>query len=232
MEQDNRWNKVRRVWEIVDSLRGEPGCPWDKKQTPESVQTYLIEEAHEAAAAIRTGDFREAAEELGDVLFMVLFLAYMYEERGDFSLEDVCDTVAEKMIRRHPHVFGDVEVNSVKEVKDNWEKIKAGEKEAEGRRPKSSIPESLPSLVRAYRMIARLSQKDEERWNDVEATSKRFFEKSRDLHERVARGESVPPQAFGEMLASVVNLARLKGYRSEDCLHETLRGLEASESQD
>src|SRR5512147_2007808 len=112
----SRWGEVGAIWEIIDQLRGEPGCPWDRKQTPESVQTYLVEEAHEAASAVRSGDVEEAAEELGDLLFMVFFIIHLYEEQGEFQLDAVCDHITEKMIRRHPHVFGETKVKSTREV--------------------------------------------------------------------------------------------------------------------
>jgi MazG family protein len=224
-----RWEKVRAVWEIIDRLRGEPGCPWDRKQTPESVQTYLVEEAHEAASAVRSGHVREIADELGDLLFMVLFLVHLYEEDRKFTLEKVCDLVSEKMIRRHPHVFGDVTVHSTREVRDNWEKIKAGEKAAAGT-SESVVPESLPALMRAYRIISRLSQQENTQWNDVDARSGEFVSKSRRLAELMEESAFVSQDLFGELLIEIVNLARIKGYRAEDCLHASLKQLPGSAS--
>lgn len=221
---NERWERVRRIWEIIDSLRGEPGCPWDRKQTPETVQTYLIEEAHEAASAIRAGWVHEAAEELGDLLFMVFFLIHIYEEKEEFRLDDVAELICEKMIRRHPHVFGDVTVHSTQEVKDNWEKIKADEK-ASSRKPAGEIPESLPALMRAYRIISRVSSKERAFWSDIEARAKDFAQKSHRLAGDLAADAPVPPGIFGELLLDLVNLARLKGYRSEDCLHNELRSM-------
>ena len=115
----DRWNAIEEILRIIERLRSETGCPWDRKQTPETIQTYLVEESHEAAAAVRAKKVEEVAEELGDVLFMAFFLVYLYEQRGDFSLEEVCRRISEKMIRRHPHVFGGTSVNSAEEVKDN-----------------------------------------------------------------------------------------------------------------
>jgi MazG family protein len=218
----DRWNKVRRIWEIIDRLRGESGCPWDRKQTPESVQTYLVEEAHEAAAAVRSGFVQEAAEELGDLLFMILFLIHLYEEQQDFNLDEVCDRIVEKMIRRHPHVFGKTEVSSAEEVRDNWEKIKAEEKVSSGK-ASFPVPESLPALMRAYRLVSRLSQREDGQWNDLEAQLEHFAEKSRDLRTQMMEDTAVPKDVFGELLLHLVNLARLKGYRAEDCLHDWLR---------
>jgi MazG family protein len=218
---NDRWGKVRRIWEIIDRLRGEGGCPWDRKQTPEKVQTYLIEEAHEAASAVRAGEVGEAAEELGDLLFMVLFLIHLYEEHNDFRLDEVCDLISEKMVRRHPHVFGDTTVHSAQEVRDNWERIKAGEKAAAGK-ASGTIPESLPALMRAYRMISRQSQSECPQWNNLDDRVEEFGRKSRDLGKQLSNGAPVDSSLFGELLAGLVNLARIEGYRAEDCLHDWL----------
>lgn len=224
-DQNERWDKVRSVWEIIGRLRGEGGCPWDRKQTPESLQTYLIEEAHEAALAVRSGRIAEVSEELGDLLFMVFFVTRLYEERGDFKLEEVCEQVHEKMVRRHPHVFGDVTVHSTREVLDNWEKIKAGEKNGHVK-PSDSIPESLPALMRAYRLLARVAPKNGSGWNDRPARAEEYVEKSGKLGRDMLDGGQVTPEAFGEVLLEIANLARLHGYRPEDCLHDALRSLD------
>jgi len=219
---NGRWDKVQRIWSIIDQLRGEPGCPWDRKQTPESVQTYLVEEAHEAAAAIRGGAVQEAAEELGDLLFMVLFMIHLYEEQQEFRLEDVCDLISEKMIRRHPHVFGDVEVSTAQQVRDNWEKIKAAENKTK-EKVNGGVPESLPALMRAYRMLSRLSHEESAGLNDSEHQASRFLTMSQQLHAALIRQESPPANLIADMLLNLVNLARLNGYRAEDILHESLK---------
>jgi MazG family protein len=224
--ENGRWQGLGRIWEIIDRLRGDSGCPWDRKQTPESVQTYLIEEAHEAAAAVRTGHAEDAAEELGDLLFMVFFLTHLYEEQGSFRLEDVCELICSKMIRRHPHVFGDASVQSVQEVKDNWEKIKADEK-ASADRPTEGVPESLPALMRAYRTLSRLAQKEEAGGlNDFESQTRKFTALSENLLARAATGNLPARTEIGDLLLTIVNLARIGGYRAEDCLHDQLRSIE------
>ena len=224
-DRNERWDKVRSVWEIIDRLRGEDGCPWDRKQTPESAQTYLIEEAHEAAGAVRSGRLDEAADELGDLLFMVFFVVHLYEERGDFHLEEVCERVRDKMIRRHPHVYGEVTVHSTEEVKQNWEKIKEGEKSSRAKLSES-IPETLPALMRAYRLLARLAPKNGSGWNDRATRSEEYAQRSDRLRRDMRDGSPVPPEAFGKILLELVNLARLQGVRPEDCLHEALHSLE------
>lgn len=220
-KKNDRWIKADELWGIIDRLRSESGCPWDRKQTPETIQTYLVEESHEAAAAIRGGKLQEAAEELGDVLFMVLFLIYLFEQQGSFGLDEVCSRISEKMIRRHPHVFGDVTVNTAEEVKDNWEKIKADEKSSAGK-VAEPVPESLPALMRAYRILARANG-DEAGWQDLKGEAKSFASASGELLEAVASDKAVSSELIGDMLLKLVNIARLKGVRAEDALHEGLR---------
>jgi uncharacterized protein YabN with tetrapyrrole methylase and pyrophosphatase domain len=185
-----------------------------------------VEEAHEAAASVRAGDVKEALDELGDVLFMAFFLIHLYEEQGDFRLEEVCDRICEKMIRRHPHVFGDSTVHSSQEVRSNWERIKANEKVVKGE-SSNRVPESLPALMRAYRILSRLSHQDP-LWNDTKSQTQKFALKSQKLCEFLASDSSTSPEIFGELLLILVNLARMKHYRAEDCLHEQLRSMEPS----
>jgi MazG family protein len=215
---------MEEILEIIERLLGENGCPWDQKQTPESVQTYLVEESHEAAAAVRAGKVAEVADELGDVLFMVFFLARLYEGRGDFGLEDVCRLISEKMVRRHPHVFGETRVASTQEVRENWEKIKASEKKTSGKTP-DPVPESLPALMRAYRMLSRLSQKEGAQWSDLPQQVHAFVKESGELAAAVENDDLGFPDVLGRLLTRLVNLARLKGYRAEDLLHDFLRQL-------
>ena len=219
---------LERILLIIERLRSETGCPWDRRQTPETVQTFLVEESHEAAAAVRAGKVPEAAEELGDVLFMALFLVYLYEQRGDFSLLEVCRLIVEKMVRRHPHVFGETSVSSAEEVKDNWEKIKAVEKYASGKAGEP-VPESLPALMRAYRIISRLSQKESVDWNDLRKQGRKFATESSELASCIEGGGPWSSEAVGRLFVRLVNIARLEGHRAEDLLHVFLRKLEAGE---
>lgn len=231
MEQikTDRCNALEEILRIIERLLSETGCPWDRKQTPETVQTYLIEESHEAAAAVRAGNVDEVAEELGDVLFMAFFLVSLYERRGDFSLEEVCRLISEKMIRRHPHVFGETSVSSAKEVKDNWEKIKAAEKRASGKTGTEPVPASLPALMRAYRILSRISQKDSVNWDDLRKQGREFARESDELVSRLESDRTQFQDDLGRLLARLVNIARLKGYRAEDILHDFLRKFEFKE---
>ncbi len=228
--EQTEWDKVRGVWEVIDRLRGEGGCPWDRKQTPESVQAYLIEEAHEAAAAVRAEDEREVCEELGDLLFMVLFMTHLYNERDKFRISDVCDAVVEKMIRRHPHVFGDVVVHSTEEVKGNWEKIKAKEK-AGKENTASPLPDTLPALMRAHRMVARMAHKDS-RWNDFDAQKDTCALQLKSLRETLEGNGPVDSKTFGKALFLLANLARLKDLRAEECLQEWMLDMERSPGEE
>lgn len=222
-QTDERWHEVKRIWEIIDQLRGEPGCPWDRKQTPESVQTYLVEEAHEAAAAVRSGDLAEASEELGDLLFMVFFLIHLYQEAGRFKLEDVGRKICSKMIRRHPHVFGDVSVHSAGEVRDNWEKIKAGEKQKSRNNNTDSVPETLPGLIRAYRLLSRMCR-TQPQWEDRKIAADRCLETVQKIAADQARDGAIAEQDIAGAILQLVNLARLHDYRAEDSLHGYLSG--------
>jgi MazG family protein len=224
---DDRWEKVRGIWEIIDRLRGESGCPWDLKQTPESVQTYLVEEAHEAAAAVRSGLVGEAAEELGDLLFMVFFLIHLYEEKGAFSLERVCELIQEKMIRRHPHVFGNGQARTAQEVRDNWERIKAAEK-GDSNNQTADIPASLPALVRAHRILSRSAQDRNSLLNDLEYQLTSYKSKNKDMLAVITQRKEISAEMLGEVLLALVNLARLQGRRAEDCLHGVLRQFSAN----
>ena len=158
---------------LVETLRGKQGCPWDKKQTPQSVSVYLIEEVFELADAIQTGNPEQIREELGDVLFHIVFIARMFQECGGFDISDVAQTITEKMIRRHPHVFGEKTVNSSAEVIENWHKIKLNEeKSSQNQSLIDSVPVQLPALIRAYRISDRAARSGFD-WAEVDGCRKK-----------------------------------------------------------
>lgn len=211
---ESRFEGIERLWRVIDRLRGEKGCPWDRKQTPETVKTYVVEEAHEVDAAIRSGQPEEVKEELGDLLFMVLFMIHLYDENGFFGLQDVCSSVEEKMIRRHPHVFGGMQVSSAEEVKDNWEKIKKEEKNANS----GKIPRTLPALIRAYRLLSRnmISPPVIDQGKElIGSLGRRFVSLSICSDAEFSRH-------FGDLMIDLCQLARLKGFRPEDLLQSRL----------
>ena len=156
---------IQKLVELVEQLRGEGGCPWDKEQTRETLKPMLIEEAYEVLDALDGPDPRDLKEELGDLLFQVVFHAQIAQERGEFHLADIIDRLHEKMVRRHPHVFGDALLKTAEDVLRNWEDIKAAEKgRASASRPDSEkslldgIPSRLPALYEAYQITAKASR--------------------------------------------------------------------------
>lgn len=152
---------IRDLRTLIATLRGEGGCPWDRKQTPESVTIYLLEEVYEFISAVEAGDLDAIREELGDVLFQVLFIAHLYEEPGEFDLAGVADMNRAKMTHRHPHVFGDEVLTSSGDVKQRWAEIKAAEKPPAppGGDTGPDLPSRLPALLKACRYFDRLPRK-------------------------------------------------------------------------
>ena len=122
----------RRLVELVEVLRGDHGCPWDREQSPEQIKAYLLQECYEVLEALESGSPEDVCDELGDVLFQIVFLASIFDEAGDFNIGDVVQAITEKMIRRHPHVFGQVQVSSSDEVKKLWQEIKMAEARDKG----------------------------------------------------------------------------------------------------
>ena len=145
--------------EITEALHGPKGCPWDKEQTFQSLRPYILEEAHELLEAVDADDTKMMVEELGDVLFQVVFLGKLGQKTGRFTLEDVCKNVSEKLVRRHPHVFGEVEAHSSKEVLKHWERIK-GEEKKERKHPLEGIPKTLGALARTQKIIEKMSREE------------------------------------------------------------------------
>ena len=139
---------------LIATLRGENGCPWDRKQTPTTLSIYLVEEMYELVEAINADDTHAIAEELGDVLFQLLFVAQLYAEARRFSLEQVLEKIIDKMIHRHPHVFGSEKAETAGQVKQRWQQIKQQEK-GSNRSLLDSVPNSLAALMRAYRISER-----------------------------------------------------------------------------
>jgi tetrapyrrole methylase family protein/MazG family protein len=221
-------NALNDLFRLVNTLRGENGCPWDKKQTPESVGIYLIEEVFELVDAIESGNSEHIREELGDVLFHIVFIARMFEERQEFDLSRVARTITDKMIRRHPHVFGETEVNSSAEVVQNWHKIKLNEnKDNKNQSLLDSVPAKLPALIRAYRISDRVAK------SGFELTEA-------DEHQKVPEAVTDGLQAalnnhdsrlasrqFGDLIFTLVNIARLAEIHLESALAGSVKIFEA-----
>jgi tetrapyrrole methylase family protein/MazG family protein len=212
---------------LVETLRGEKGCPWDRKQTPQSVSVYLIEEVFELADAIQNGNPEQIREELGDVLFHIVFIARMFQERDEFNLFDVAQSITEKMIRRHPHVFGEKRVASSEEVIENWHKIKLGENKASKVQSLlDSIPAQLPALIRAYRISDRVAKSGFE-WVKVDEDVKNA-EKVLGGVKRAAieQNHVISSRTYGDLLFVLVNIARLAKIHPETALAESTKRFE------
>ena len=212
---------------LVETLRGENGCPWDKKQTPRSVSVYLVEEVYELVEAIEKGDAEEIQEELGDVLFHIVFIARMFQEAGQFKLQDVAEGITHKMIRRHPHVFGDRTVSGSEEVIQNWHKIKLNErKSSQNASIFDSVPASLPSLMRAYRISDRAAKSGIE-WAEMTTKS----QNPDGLPQRInaalrQQDKDLQSQEFGQLLFAMVNICRRAKIHPETALAGTLKKFE------
>jgi MazG family protein len=206
--------KLKELWEVVVRLRRE--CPWDREQTHESMRRFLLEEAYEAAEAISEADDRALKEELGDILLHVFFHARMAEERGAFDLEAVADHIVAKLTRRHPHVFGAVEVSGAAEVITNWETIKG--REEIGRRLLDGIPKTLPSLLRARRIQDRARSVGFE-WEDARGVLAKIEEEIAELRRELEGRDPERLRAeLGDLLFSLVNLCRYLDVDPDDAL--------------
>ena len=212
---------------VIESLRGPAGCPWDREQTPRSIVRYLLEEAYELADAIESEDTAPVREELGDVLFHVLFLAQMYAEKDQFNLEAVCRVIAAKMKRRHPHVFGSTQVADSAEVVRNWQQIKQSEKDPGVRASVlDSVPVSLPGLMRAYAMSERAATAKFD-WGGLEGVLQKLGEELIEFRAAYDRNDADQiALEFGDILFTLVNAARWSGIHPETALSGAIKKFE------
>jgi len=200
---------------LVDRLRRE--CPWDREQTMGTLRTYLLEECYETLEAIDAGHPRALSDELGDLLFQVLFLARLASEQGWFGVDDVARGITRKMVDRHPHVFGGTPAASASEVKQNWETRKR-EGAAESSDPLASIPRTLPALAVAHRQTARAADLGFDWERDADVVDK-IEEEIEEWRAASAAGDpAAEEREIGDLLLSVVNLARRRGINAEDAL--------------
>ncbi len=195
---------------LIERLRGPGGCPWDAKQTDSDIKTYLLEEAYEVIEAIEAATSQEVCEELGDLLFQVFFLAQLARERNEFDIIEVLERITEKMVRRHPHVFGQTKVNNAEEVTLNWAKIKLSEKGPSNHNASliQSIPMSLPALLRSHRLSERASKEgfdwisEDEICDEVQ---KQFVELKTAIN---SQDKGLFCKVMGDLLFSLAELAR------------------------
>ena len=211
----------QQLLNIMEKLRGDGGCPWDKEQTRESLKPFILEEAYELIEAIESGDPEKMKEELGDLLFQIVFQCQVAKERKEFEISDVIEKITKKMITRHPHVFGEAEYRTSAEVIVQWEE----QKKLEGKRRESileGVPEALPSLLRAHRLQNRAASVGFD-WDKVEDALKKLdeelkeFKKALETKEKNEIGEEL-----GDILFMLVNVSRFIGVNPEDALRKTI----------
>ncbi len=216
--------RLEDILALIRRLRAPEGCPWDRKQTPSSLANYLIEEVHELAEAITAGNAEAVCEELGDVIFQVLFLVEMYQETGAFDLTAIVARNIEKMVRRHPHVFGNRRNMATDEIRTNWHAIKKQEKGAEAA-PDSlldSIPKNLPALMRAYRISERAARAGFD-WSTMDGVMAKVEEEWQEFThaQQAGRRENASQTAameFGDILFTLTNVARFAHFHPESAL--------------
>lgn len=216
--KEEKMEAFGRFLDVLDELREK--CPWDRKQTNESLRPNTIEETYELCDALMRNDTKDVCKELGDVLMHVCFYSKLADEKGEFDIKDVCDRLCEKLIYRHPHVFGDTVAESAGEVVQNWEQLKLKEKDG-NKTVLSGVPQSLPTLIKAYRIQdkARAVGFDwEERsqvWDKVKEEIGEFEEALEHTSKEQAEEE------LGDVLFSLVNAARLYGLNPDNALEHT-----------
>lgn len=207
-----------RFLDILDELRVK--CPWDRKQTNESLRPNTIEEVYELSEAITTGDKTETCKELGDVLLHVAFYSKIASETNDFDIKDVCDRLCEKLVFRHPHVFGTVVAETASEVTQNWEQLKLKEKGG-NKTVLSGVPASLPTLIKAYRIQDKARNVGFD-WEEKEQVWDKVKEEFDELHTEIVQMDKDKAEAeFGDLFFSIINAARLYGINPDNALERT-----------
>ena len=210
--------------EIIRRLRGENGCAWDRKQTPATMWKCLAEELYELEDAIVKDDEANIVEELGDVLFQVLFIMEIYADSGRFPFDRVINTVAEKMIRRHPHVYGDAQITSEDALNKQWETIKAKEKSGSGvpERPSAldNVPGGMPGLLRALK-VSKSAVKAGFEWENLGQVLDTAVSEIREFEAALAENTDDAIVEFGDILFSLVNVARFAGFHPETALYRS-----------
>jgi tetrapyrrole methylase family protein/MazG family protein len=214
-----------RLVDLVEILRSDQGCPWDREQTPEQIKTYLLEETYEVLEALDSGSTEDVCAELGDLIFHIVFLARIFEEAGDFDIRDVVQTITEKMIRRHPHVFGQAHVSNSEEVRHRWHEIKLAEAKDKDTAPASfldSVPRKLPALMRAYRISERAA-KVGLHWPDIDSLLNKLDKGLVEVKATLRRADSEKlAEQLGDLLFTTVNLGRFVRVHPEAALTGTI----------
>lgn len=212
-------------------LLGPCGCPWDREQTHETLRTYLVEETYEVLDALESGDRKKFASELGDLLLQIVFHAQLAAQKGDFDINDVIEAIHTKMVRRHPHVFGDAKVDNAAQALKNWEQLKAEERGFEAGETTGSmldgVPRTLPAVLEAYQLTRRAARIGFD-WDDIKGLLEKLKEESGELHEVLRQEGSGDKQALteeevGDLLFVAVNIARFLAVDPELALKKANR---------
>jgi nucleoside triphosphate diphosphatase len=202
-------SEMERLKQIIDRLRGPDGCPWDREQSLDTLRTFLLEETHEVLDAMADGSSQAHKEELGDLLFQILFQARLAQEAGRFDIEDVMRGIGDKIVRRHPHVFGGAPLSTSGQVLVQWEQIKVEERR--GRRDDSmfaSVPPTLPALLKALRISSKAARVGFE-WPHLDALLEKVDEELRELRQALAGGRPAAiEEELGDLLFTLANVAR------------------------
>lgn len=205
-----------KLLDVMEDLRAK--CPWDREQTMETIRSLTIEETFELSDAIIQKDMQEVKKELGDILLHIVFYSKIASETETFDVGDVIESLIAKLIRRHPHIYGDVEANNSDKVKQNWEQIKLQEKGNKKNGILDGVPKGLTGIVKAYRMQEKASQVGFD-WNNAEDAYKKVEEEWREFQEATTQEERTAE--FGDYLFALVNFARLSGVNPDDALELT-----------
>ncbi len=211
------------IVDIMARLRGPGGCPWDREQTHKSLKPFLVEETYEVLEAIDEGSSSKVKEELGDLLFQVIFHAQLASERGEFTIDDVLMRIGEKMRIRHPHVFGEKKLNTSAEVLADWEKIKKAEKGYSERKSiLEGVPRELPALIRAHRLQERAARVGFE-WDRIRDVTDKLDEEIGEFKKTLAENDPARMEdELGDVFFVLVNIARFIGVNPEDALRKTI----------
>lgn len=218
-----RKRSFEELVELMATLRGPNGCPWDRKQTLESLKPFIIEESYEVVDAIDRKDRRALAEELGDFLLQAVFVAEIMQEEGAFDIYDAISLLHDKLVRRHPHVFADVEAKDADQVLVNWEKLKNEERKAENKSVLAGVPQSLPALLKASRLTEKAARVGFD-WRRTDDVFDKLDEEMAEVREAVASSDAVRVHdEIGDVLFTIANIARKLSISPEEALQSTNR---------
>jgi len=215
-------NSLSKLIKITDTLMGEDGCPWDKVQTRESLKPYLVEETYEVLDALDANDPEKIKDELGDLLYQILFHSKISSLKGEFNFQDVIDNLSEKMVRRHPHVFKEGELNTPDQVVKQWEEIKRNEKnQANQKSILDNIPKNLPSLLRAQKLQKKAAKEGFD-WDQISDVFDKLDEEIGEFKEAVLKKKSADIQnEIGDMIFVITNIAKCYKIDAEEALRST-----------